>query len=331
MRSTARRFFGSAAAAILAACGGSPSIGVAPSLAPSAIRSRGPVRATPILFGFTTLDQPYTKFNRLLGINNTGRIVGYSGSGSRHDPSVGYLVSPPYISKNYLPLQFPGATNTIATSLNNRHEVTGYFVDGHNGGTLGFAYVDQIWTAYQNPHAQGSLGVTRLLGLNESGVAVGAYQSPSSDGAFSMPIGTGNFKAIKVSGGTNVVATGIDAHGDIIGYLTVRSGATVGFLIKESTHRVYEFTYPDATSTQFLGITIGDRIVGSYVDAQGMTHGFLLLHPFNNTISWQELDDPLGIGTTVATSINLHYDIVGWYVDKRGATHGFIASPLTYK
>jgi hypothetical protein len=331
MNRTARRILGLATAAILAACTSPSSNGSVPSLLSSPGQAgTGPVRATPILFNFTTLDEPYTSFNRLLGINNNSRIVGYTGAGTRTNPSVGYLIYPPYNPNNYRTLEYPSATDTIATSLNNRHAITGYFVDQKLGGTFGFAYVNGLWSAYQDPHARGSGDVTELLGVNDAGIAVGFYRSASGTGSFKMNIGTGKFKAVTVPGASNVIATGINGHGDIIGFLTARSGSTEGFLIKGNSGKVVELSYPGATSTQFLGITIDDRIVGSYVDSLGLTHGFLLLHPLWTSISWQELDDPNGIGTTVATSINLHYDIVGWYVDLSGVTHGFLATPLSY-
>lgn len=329
MDSATMRLLGLLSVAALAACSAPAANGSVPLLSPLAGRAEsGPVRTTPILFSFVTLDREYTDSNRLTGINNNYRIVGYSGTGSHSDPNIGYLAYPPYHPNNYFTLQYPQSNGTIATSLNNKRAAAGYFVDPYKGGTLGFAYVRRLWTAYQDPHAQGSGDVTQILGVDDSGVAVGVYRSHSSSGSFTMPIGSGKFKSLTVSGGSNVVATAINGHGDIVGYMTARSGATVGFLVKgNGSKKVTQYSYPGATSTKFLGITVDDRIVGSYVDGLGLTHGFLLLHPYWQT-SWEELDDPSGIGTTVATSINLHYDIVGYYVDLLGVTHGFLATPL---
>jgi hypothetical protein len=52
-----------------------------------------------------------------------------------------------------------------------------------------------------------------------------------------------------------------------------------------------------------------------------------LTDPLTRSQSWQTIDDPNGIGTTVVTGINIHQTIVGNYVDGSGVTHGFLASP----
>ena len=101
----------------------------------------------------------------------------------------------------------------------------------------------------------------------------------------------------------------------------------MGYVRKGSTGKARILGFPYAVSTQFLGITVDDRIVGSFVDASGNTHGFLLMHPFFEGITWQQIDDPDAAGVTVATGINLHTDIVGWYVDGHGTHHGFLATP----
>ncbi|MGA9420158.1 MAG: hypothetical protein WBV40_13485 [Candidatus Cybelea sp.] len=76
-----------------------------------------------------------------------------------------------------------------------------------------------------------------------------------------------------------------------------------------------------------MGVTVYDTIVGSFVGAAGVTHGFLLQHPLSPTrITWQQIDVPDAKATT-ATSINLHGEIVGWYVGDAGRNHGFIGTP----
>ena len=66
-------------------------------------------------FAFITLDLKYTSFNRMLGINNGGRVVGYYGTGTTSDPNVGLLVFPPYQQGQFHKIQYPGASDTVAT------------------------------------------------------------------------------------------------------------------------------------------------------------------------------------------------------------------------
>jgi hypothetical protein len=313
-------------ALVVVACGAPPS-GLSSAAVPPASSGTRPVQAG-IALSFQTLDdKPYTSFNRLLGINNNARIVGYFGSGKHSDPSVGYLIFPPYQPNNYRKIQYPSAAATIATALNDRRTIAGYYVDPYKKATFGFAYVKGLWFAYENPHARGN--ITEILGINDDGIAVGFYKAGAQTGSFEMPIATGKFEPIDppVGSGSGLIVTAINGHGDVVGYLTSPSGVTVGFVRKGDTGKVRILSYPYSTATQFLGITVDDRIVGSYVDANGHTHGLLLMHPFFEGITWQQIDDPDAKSVTVATGINLHSDIVGWYVDASGTNHGFLATP----
>ena len=51
----------------------------------------------------------------------------------------------------------------------------------------------------------------------------------------------------------------------------------------------------------------------------GVTHGFV----YDGT-SYTQLDDPLGVNGTVATTIDNGGDVGGYYVDGGGVTHGFV-------
>ncbi len=270
------------------------------------------------------MDDPYyTTFNRLTGINNVHRITGYEGSGQKQDPSRGYKVHPPYAGLNYRKIEYPDAVQTFATSLNNRKLVAGFF-QGRTGKIRGFVDWNNIWSSYEDPLARRS-GATELLGLNDAGEAVGIASVGSVVHAFQIKIGTDHFVPISPPGGTNAVATGINGQGDIVGYVTLSSGGVAGFLLKNGKYQI--LSYPGSTATEFLGVTVYDTIVGSFVGAAGVTHGFLLQHPLSPTrITWQQIDVPDAKATT-ATSINLHGEIVGWYLGDAGRNHGFIGTP----
>ena len=70
-----------------------------------------------------------------------------------------------------------------------------------------------------------------------------------------------------------------------------------------------------------LGINASGQIVGSYGDAAGKYHGFLL-----DQGSYTTLDVP-GSSATYAQGINDSGQIVGYYDDASGARHGFLATP----
>lgn len=282
-----------------------------------------------IKYSFVTLDDPlsYSNFNRLLGINNVGRIAGYAGSGNASDPSNGFKIYPPYGRTNFHRIVYPSAIDTVATSVNNKKLIAGYYTDT-KGKTFGFTYTIGIWSTYADPEVRGKNGATKILAVNDSNLAVGTYQSRSASGSFQLNLVTGVFHEIDPPG-TDGSVTGINGNGDIVGYTTVQ-GHVVGFIRKNGVDT--ELLYPQAVSTQFWGVTVFDMIGGSYVDKAGTTHGFILQSPlWRGGPTWQSVDDPDAAGTTVVTSINIDKDLVGYYVDSGGATHGFLATPTTNK
>lgn len=82
----------------------------------------------------------------------------------------------------------------------------------------------------------------------------------------------------------------------------------------------YTFTaidYPGSIQTECNDVFAGGNIVGTYVDSQGGTHGFLYGTRINE---FQKIDFP-GARNTVLYGIRL-FSQVGWYLDASGVTHG---------
>ncbi len=319
-----------AGAAILASCAGGPS-GSMPQTAraPSRTQPSGSdtkPSPTPFPLRFITLDDPdSTTFNRALGINELGTIVGYYGSGSPSDPSHGYQIQAPYVK--FKSLDYPNAANTVPTSLSTNHLRAGYFVDSTQGHhTWGFVKDHGIWTAYKDTRTPNGPGwVDELLGINGSDIAVGFYvDAERHDQPFELAVPRGKFHGLRPPDAKSAQATGINLLGDIVGTETLSSGQTEGWLLRNGTYS--QFSYPDSASTQAFGIDFRDQVVGSYVDSGGATHGYILQHPANlSERFWQSVDEPNAAGTTVINGINSHHAFVGWYVDVYGRTHGFLA------
>jgi len=81
-----------------------------------------------------------------------------------------------------------------------------------------------------------------------------------------------------------------------------------------------------ANETDALGINDKGQIVGTYVDSNGVEHGFL----YSNGI-YTTLNDPLaGSKGTVAFGINDKGQIVGYYFDSNGVEHSFLYSNGIY-
>lgn len=310
-------------AALPAGCTGSFALPVQKTQAPyTAFAARPPSGS--LKFTFTTLDDPHDPtFNRLLGINNEGKIGGYYGSGGSGHPNRGYIIRVPYQQTDFKDVDYPNAADTVVTSLNNTGDVIGYYVDTQ-GKIAAFLWWENVWFVYEDQHAGKSNAVTELFGINDAGIGVGFSKNGPTDFAVKLNDLTGRFYTIKTPHGEGAVATGISGLGHIVGFLK-KSKGYVGMLIRNGV--MTEFSYPHSTSTQALGVTTYDRVVGSYVDTKGATHGFMVTNPAGKAPVWQSIDDPNAKGGTVVSAINVHDDIVGYYIDASGNNHGFLGKP----
>lgn len=316
-------------AAAAAGCGVAP--GAAPSgLTPTTTGAGAALRhGGPSSYSFQTINNPNDPNTTVLtGINNLDKLAGYYGTGKSRRPYSGFVVYEPYGKNNFKRADFPGAYETQVWALNNKKSIAGYFVDSvHHSWIFGFIETGGIWTEYKNPKLRGgSSNVTELLGLNDAGLAVGFYTDDKGvNHAFELNPSIGKYHAILPSGLLSVKATGINGKGDVCGYGTVASGATVSWLLKGGAFTI--FAYAGSLDTEALGLNWQDQIVGRYVDVTGNTHGFILSNPLTSQL-WQTVDDPDAKGTTVVTSIEDHRNLVGYYVDSSGNTNGFLG---TYK
>jgi hypothetical protein len=151
---------------------------------------RQPASLTPIAgqassavpqFTFKTVDDAADPgFNRLLGINNEGRVVGYYGSGAAGHPNRGYIVYPPYGQTSFRHVDDPSAVDTQVTSLNNKHTLAGVYVDTFDN-TFGFIEWHGLWFNYEEPQERDYKPVTELRALNDTGTAVGHRRELSPD------------------------------------------------------------------------------------------------------------------------------------------------------
>ncbi len=81
--------------------------------------------------------------------------------------------------------------------------------------------------------------------------------------------------------------------------------------------------FPGATFTEAWGINDSGEIVGNYVDAANVTHGFVDLGG-----TFTSFDVP-GANLTTITDINNSGQFVGWYTDSASGLFGFVATPTS--
>ncbi len=280
-------------------------------------------------------------FNQELGINNSGMITGYFGSGAPNstpppftlNPNQGYTVAPPYTSPTFTAENFPSSSQTQVTGLNNTGTTVGFYADSNGATTpnfIGFVDRSNTFTSVINPSTPAAPNTNQLLGVNDSNIAVGFYVDGSGNAqAYEYNIGTAAFTAITLPSADDAVmttATGINDAGEISGFFENASGVTDGFLDNSGTFSI--FGVPGSNSTMFLGINNDGDAVGTYQDSNGFNNGLV----YNiGTGTFQTVNDPnavLANGGTVINGLNDNGDLVGFYGDANGNTIGFVAATV---
>jgi uncharacterized membrane protein len=268
---------------------------------------------------FRTVDDPADPtFNQLLGINNTGRIVGYFGSGTdAAHPNKGFRVRKPFTG--FVNENVPGPAQTHVVGVNNMGATVGFSVDPA-GASTGFVYSHGKFTAVTDPLTDRAHPVNQLLGVNDRGVAVGFYNDARGAAhSYTHDVATGSFTPIRLPVQADAVtAAGINNEGDIAGFYTVGQ-KTSGFRLEHNGH-FQTLSFGSGANTQALGINRAEQVVGAYVDTAGTMHGFL----------WSKgrltaIDDPMGARGSLVNGLNDRGQLVGFYVDTAGLTHGFLA------
>lgn len=271
-------------------------------------------------------------FNQELGINSTGEIAGYFGSGMAGHPNKGYTTTPPYTS--FTNENFPSSVQTQVTGINNAGVTVGFWSNSNLGvgmdSNFGFTDVGGTFTNVNNPNTATTPPVfNQLLGVNDSNVAVGFYTDAGgvthgytytigASSPFSAPINDSN---AGTGAGQGTTAAAINNAGDIAGFYIDAGGVTHGFTDIGGAFLTVDFA--GSTSTQLLGLNDNGLAVGDYVSG-GLMHGLLYDIATN---AFTTLDDPFGIAATI-NGINDKNQLVGFYVNGAGNTIGLLADPV---
>jgi hypothetical protein len=281
-------------------------------------------------FSFTTLDNPADPtFNQLLGINDSGTIVGYYGSGAASHPNIGYEIAAPYTS--FTSNNMPGSTQTQATGINNAGLTTGFWAPTNlGGGDANFGFVREAvgsnftYISATDPLVFAGPTVDQALGINNNNIAAGFYlDADGNSHGYTYNVITSAYTELKLKGAVQVAATGINDSSEVSGFYVTKAGATIGFVSNQAGTVVTHFEVPKTSFTQLLGINNEGVAVGFYMDKKGITHG-LYYTPANG--NWTTVDAPNGAGGTVVNGVNNKNQLVGFYTDSAGNTHGMLVT-----
>ncbi len=278
----------------------------------------------------TLNDRRDLTFNQLLGINNEGVISGYFGSGDAGHPNKGYVLRPPFAQGNFVNENFPGAAQTQVVGLNDDGITVGFFstmnaANVADDNNIGFWREDGQYHVVRYPTRNNATpSVNQLLGINDSGTAVGFYNDAKGNAhGYAYNLESGRFKLITVGGATSLTATAINNNGAAAGFYTSAQGATDAFL-QYHHGRTVTIAYPGASATQAFGLNDNGEVVGTYTIGTGdnaVTHGFTWMNGTFTTVNY-----PKASSTTI-NGVNDEGDIVGFYTDAKGNTDGFVGLP----
>jgi uncharacterized membrane protein len=231
---------------------------------------------------FTAIDYPGAVGTAALGINSQGDIVGqYTADASGDTAAIhGFLLH----GGNFTALNYPGRLGMIAQRINDAGQIVGCDHDHDMGASMhGFLYKDGNWSEL-------SMGMSMSTGLLPDASLVLGFVTTDQTRAYITSGGNTISFDFPFAGVT--AAWDISPSGEVVGQYADTAKVTHGFLLIPSAFDpTFGFTpvtgaalsfqfitvdYPGATYTQAVGINTSGHIVGSYRDAAGTQHAFLL-------------------------------------------------------
>ncbi len=239
---------------------------------------------------YTTVDYPGAKvhFTQVMAINEQGDIVGSYADGT---VAHGFLRQ----QGQYVTLQYPRAGTIglmFANGINTHGDIVGsYYDDMHV--SHGYLFHQGRYTTLDDPKAgsdSADMG-TYPIGINQQGDIVGSYvdRAGAHHGFLlrqgrSTTLDAPRAASAKGTACAGSAASGINRQGDIVGCYADRNLVLHGFLLHQGKYTVLDD--PSAAKvhgpgeetqagTIALGISERGAVVGTYVDSQGVSHGFL--------------------------------------------------------
>lgn len=266
-------------------------------------------------YNFQTINYPGDTFTQLLGINDAGDIAGYHGFAVNQGFTYN-LTTKKFTSENY-----PNSAMTQVIGISDRPVTTSGFFVTKGGKTEGFTDTQGKFTAVNFPMTP----FNQLLSQNKFGQAAGYYSTKGDgtgpDHAYVYDEFGGVFELFNIPNSVSAQATGINSSSDVCGFTIDGSNVMHGWLKIAGHFTILD--YPGSTATQALGLNNKGQVVGSYTDSTGNSHGFVYAV---TTASWQSIDDPAGIDTTVVNGISDKGALVG-FSGTAPTNNGFVAIP----
>jgi probable HAF family extracellular repeat protein len=230
--------------------------------------------APPASSGFTLSDL------QVFGINDSGQITGFAGTAS--GPERGFLLTgTTYDFFDYLPGTYD---STQPRALSNSGIVTGYAFD--SAGAIGPAFVYNPSGASGYP--AGFTDIVPVLGsessiftipgaMNNAGqfVGSGVFTSAGTYAFVYDPAATPPLSLFRIAG-RPTAARGINDNGQVVGFTTDATGASVGFLLTSAGYQIITCLGAYAAAGLFPESINNDGVIsGNAEDSASVFHGFV--------------------------------------------------------
>jgi hypothetical protein len=210
-------------------------------------------------------------------------------------------------------------TATLPHKISDEGDLVGTVVDV-SGKQQGFIYkyrLQKFSAPFSDPNDTGS--DTQGRGINILRHCVGEYLN-GSDGTFHGYLFRHEqvppFTEVDVAGAVDTIPLGINNNGDFVGTCVLPNGDQPAFA--SMSQQVTTFAVPNANATFAYQITDSNQIIGSYTDANDVTHGFTRDSAGNLTFP---IDVPGATGTMLFGNNAMNWG-VGRYTDASGVSHG---------
>src|SRR4029077_8875660 len=140
----------------------------------------------------------------------------------------------------FVAIDYPGATNTTAVSINARSDVAGFFLDSASHWH-GFLLSDGQFFVQDYP---GATTGTFTLSASANGTLVGEFKKGQAFGqlGFAWIMRHGQYTQMIPPGSIFAFATSVNSRGDVVGRLIDTSGGQTAWkLDKHGTYHVFHF------------------------------------------------------------------------------------------
>lgn len=231
---------------------------------------------------------------------------------------------PPPATLHYKNIDVTGEQSTFATAINNQGTIAGTLQDF--SGTFHGYLTDRDGndlTLIDFPGAAASF----VNAINDKGDLVGQYND-NAGVTHGFALRDGAFTTLDFPNSIFNAPLGINNHGEISGFYQATDFGVHGYVLRDGNFTIIDD--PDAfvfngpnnvpfTITEVFSINEREDVEGFSVDANNVTHSFLLSHGV-----FQRIEVPAGVEGTSAFGLNDSDEIVGDFTDVNGVTHGFL-------